>query len=75
MTQKGWLGGIEVWYDQKGITNILSLKTLKNQHNVTYVSKDMDGIFKVHTTQGVVEFMSMKEGYTTLTSRRKTRLV
>ena len=46
-----------MWYYPKGITNILSLKTLKISHHVTYKSKDRNGVFKVHTTQGVLEFM------------------
>ena len=32
VTEKGWFGEIEVWCHLKGITNILSLKTLKNRH-------------------------------------------
>ena len=41
----------------KWIANILSLKTLKKRHHVTYDSQDRDGAFKVHTTKGVVEFI------------------
>ena len=41
-----------MWYHPKGIVNILSLKTLKNRHHVTYNSKDGNGIFNV-----VVEYM------------------
>ena len=51
--KKGWFGDIEVWYHQKGITNILSIKSLMKQHHFTYDSKDRDGVFKVHTKNGV----------------------
>ena len=55
--EKGWFGDIEVWYHPKGIANILYLKTLKKQHHVTYDSKDRDGVFKVFTKEGEVEFV------------------
>ena len=51
-----------MWYYPKGTTNILSLNTLKNHHHVTYDSKDQDGGFKVHTSQGIIEFMPCKSG-------------
>ena len=57
VTQKGWFGGIAVWYHPEGIVNILSFKTLKNRHHVTYKSRDRESVFKVHTTHRVVEFM------------------
>ena len=57
VTKKGWFREIKVWYHPKGIANILSLKMLKNRHHVTYDSKDRNGVFKVYTTQGVVEFI------------------
>ena len=55
MTHKGWFSGIEVWYHPKTISNILSLMTLKR-------SQDRDGIFEVHTTQGIVAFIPHKSG-------------
>ena len=57
MTKKGWCSNIEVWYHSKGIANILLLETLKYRNHITYDSQDRDGVLKVHTTQGVVEFM------------------
>ena len=57
VTQKGGFGEIEVWYHPKGIANILSLKTLKRRHHVTYNSKDRDGVFTVHTSQVIIEFI------------------
>ena len=62
VTKKGWFGGIEVWYHQRDIANILSHKTLKKRHHMTYDSKDRDKVFKVHTSQGVVEFIPHKSG-------------
>ena len=62
VTKKGWFGGREVWFHLKGIANIMSLKTLRNRHHVTYDSKDRGGVFKVHTDQGVVEFMPHQSG-------------
>ena len=40
INQKGWFSRIEVWYHPKGITNIFSLKTLKQHHHVTDDSQD-----------------------------------
>ena len=57
VTEKGWFGDIKVWYHLKGIANIVSLKMLKNRHCVTYDSEDRNGIFKVYTTKGIVEFV------------------
>ena len=60
MNQKGWFGDIEIWYYPKGIANILSFKTLKQCHHVTYDSQDKDGVFKVHTKSGSMEFIPPK---------------
>ena len=53
VTQKGWFGEIKVWHHPNGIANILSLKTLKKRHHVTYDSRDRDGVLKVHTKKHV----------------------
>ena len=37
----------EVWFDTRAITNILSLKNVKNKYRVTYDSKS-DDVFTVH---------------------------
>ena len=55
--QKGWFCEIKVWYHTRGIANILSLKTMKKWHHVSYDSKDRDGVFKVFTKKGVVKFI------------------
>ena len=60
--EKGWFGDIEVWYYPKGIANNLSLKTLKNRHNITYDSRDRGGIFKVHIKDDLVEFVPHESG-------------
>ena len=60
--KKGWFGNIDISYHLKRIANILSLKTLKKQHHVTCDSKDRDGVFKVHTKDGVVEFIPHESG-------------
>ena len=62
MMQNRCFGEMEVWYHPKEITNIPSLKTLKNRHHVTYNSKDQDGDFKVHTTKGIIEFIPHESG-------------
>ena len=41
-----------VWYNPKGIVNVLSLKTITSQYEVAYNSNDRDGMFVVHI-QGV----------------------
>ena len=60
--QKGWFREIKVWYYPKGIPNILLPKTLKEFHHVTYNSQDRDGVFKVHTKSGIIEFIPHKSG-------------
>ena len=62
VTQECWFGEIEVMYHPKGIAHILSLKTLKKRHHVTYDSRDREGVFKVHITQRVLEFMPYESG-------------
>ena len=49
-----------MWNHPKGIASILSLKTLKNRHHVTYNSKERNSVFKVHTNHGVAEFMPLE---------------
>ena len=42
----------EVWFDERAITNIMSLNNVKEKFIVTYDS-DRDGTFPVHKTNGV----------------------
>ncbi len=45
-----------VYHNPYGIENVLSLESIKGKHRVIYNSWDRDGVFKVHTKEGVVEF-------------------
>ena len=42
----------EVWFNERAITNIMSLKNVKEKFRVTYDS-DRDGTFTVHKPNGV----------------------
>jgi hypothetical protein len=59
---EGDLGGITMSHNPYGIVNILSLESTKAQHRVTYDSWDCDGVFKVHTKEGIVEFKPSEKG-------------
>ena len=49
-------GGMTVHHNPNGIANVLSLKLVAEKHRVMYDSWDQNGVFKVHTKDGVVEF-------------------
>ena len=52
----------EVWFDTRAITNILSLKNVRNKYRVTYDSKS-DDVFTVHMNKGrVMHFKMLKDG-------------
>ena len=55
-------GDTPVYFDSRGIANVLSLYQLGQKFHVTYDSKDRGGVFKVHTTAGVVEFTPTAKG-------------
>ncbi len=59
---EGNLGCMTVYYNPYGITNVLLLESIKGKHRVTYDSWDRDGVFKVHTKEGVVEFKPSEKG-------------
>jgi len=59
---EGDLGGMTVYHNPYGIVNILSLNSTKAKHRVTYNSWDRDGVFKVHTKDGIVEFKPSEKG-------------
>jgi hypothetical protein len=59
---KGELGGMTVYHNPNGIANVLSLKSVAEKHRVTYDSWDRNGVFKVHTKDGVVEFKPSERG-------------
>jgi hypothetical protein len=48
-------GTNEVYLNPDGIANILSLFALGQKHHITYDSKDCGGVFKVHTSEGLLE--------------------
>jgi hypothetical protein len=51
-----------VYHNPYGIANILLLESTKANHRVTYNSWDCDGVFKVHTKEGIVEFKPSEKG-------------
>jgi hypothetical protein len=59
---EGELGGMTVYHNPDGIANMLSLKLVAEKRRVTYDSWDWNGVFKVHTKDGVMEFKPSKRG-------------
>ena len=59
---EGDLGRMTVYHNPYGIVNVLLLKSTKAKHRVTYDSWDCDGVFKVHTKDGIVEFKPSEKG-------------
>jgi len=55
-------GSNEVNVNKNGIANVLSLFLLGQKHHITYDSKDRGGVFKVHTSDGILEFMPTSKG-------------
>jgi hypothetical protein len=51
-----------VYFDSRGIANILSLYHLGQKFWVTYNSLDRGGVFRVHTAKGVVEIKLTSKG-------------
>jgi hypothetical protein len=51
-----------VYFNSCGISNILSLYRLGHKFRVTYDSSDHNGVFQVHTKQGIVEFKPTSKG-------------
>ena len=48
-------GNTPVFFDSRGIANVLSLYRLGQKFQVTYDSLDRGSVFQVHTNKGVVE--------------------
>jgi hypothetical protein len=59
---EGNLGGMTMYHNPCGITNVLSLESIKGKHRVKFDSWDHDSVFKVHTKEGVVEFKPSEKG-------------
>jgi hypothetical protein len=53
---KADFGDTPVYFDSRGIVNVLLLYQLGQKFHITYDSKDCGGIFKVNTKVGVMEF-------------------
>jgi hypothetical protein len=51
-----------MYHNPYGIANDLSLEPTKAKHRVTYDSWVRDGVFKVHTKEGIVEFKPSEKG-------------
>ena len=49
----------KVWYDDKAIANIFSLKNLVNKYRVTYDSHQ-DDVLSVYTNIGIIKFSRNK---------------
>eukprot|EP00804_Cyclotella_cryptica_P010780 CCRYP_008725-RA/>CCRYP_008725-RA protein AED:0.40 eAED:0.50 QI:0/0/0/1/1/1/2/0/173 len=54
--KKGYLGGTAFWLDEKGIANVVSLRTLEKNFRVSYDSEQDGGAFVCHTKNGAVVF-------------------
>ncbi len=55
-------GNNEVYINPDGIVNVLSLYLLVQKHHISYDSKDCGGVFKVHTSMGLLEFKPTSTG-------------
>ncbi len=55
---EGELRSMTVKHNPYSITNVLSLHSIKQRHQVTYDSWDHGRVFQVHTPGEVVEFKS-----------------
>ncbi len=61
-TKEADFGDTPVYFDARGIANVLSLYHLGQKIHITYDSQDRGGIFKVLTPHGVVEFKPTEKG-------------
>jgi hypothetical protein len=68
-TEEANFGDTPVYFDARGIANVLSLYRLGQKFRVTYDSPDHGGVFKVHTSQGIVEFSPTAKGLHALNLR------
>ncbi len=61
-TQEATFGDTPVYFDSRGIANVLSLYQLGQKFKVTYDSTNRGGVFRVFTKAGVVEFTPTVKG-------------
>ena len=62
-------GSNEVYVNKDGIANVLSLFLLGKKHHITYDSHNHGGVFKVHTSEGLIEFKPTSKGLHALNLR------
>ncbi len=62
-------GSNEVYVNKDCIANVLSLFLLAKKHHTTYDSHDRGGVFKVHTSEGLIEFKPTSKGHHALDLR------
>ena len=65
-TNEADFGDTPVYFDSRGIANVLSLYRLGQKFRVTYDSEDCGGVFQVWTDKGVVKFAPTSKGLHTL---------
>ncbi len=56
-------GDTPVYFNSRGIANVLSLYRLGRKFRVTYDSTHRNGVFQVHTKHSVVEFKPTPKGF------------
>ena len=61
-TQEANFGDTPVYFNARGIANVLSRYQLGQKFQVTYDSTNRGGVFKVFTTEGVSEFRPTSKG-------------
>jgi hypothetical protein len=61
-TKDANFGDTPVYFNSRGIANVLSLYRLGRKFRVTYNSTDCDGVFQVCTKQGIVKFEPTTKG-------------
>ncbi len=61
-TKEADFGNTPVYFNDRGMANVLSLYRLGEKFKVTYNSTDGGGVFKVNTKQGIVEFKPTTNG-------------
>ena len=68
-TEEANFGTTPVYFDSRGIANVLSLHKLGQKYRVTYDSSDRGGVFQVWTDKGLVEFSPTARGLHALNLR------
>ena len=68
-TEEAYFCTTPVYFDSRGIANVLSLHKLGQKYRVTYDSFDRGGVFQVWTGKGLVEFSPTARGLHALNLR------